>query len=82
MFHNFSTVSSDDLNLQEGIAKGSLDFDSWTSLISEVEKTYPVSYASKLKNGFLSLPFLVGSITDNSVALLFILLFNELTYDS
>ncbi|KAK9268181.1 hypothetical protein L1049_010623 [Liquidambar formosana] len=31
----------DELTLNEVIAKGSLDFDMWTSLISQIEKTYP-----------------------------------------
>jgi hypothetical protein len=29
--------------LDEVIAKGSLEFEEWTALISEIEKSYPVS---------------------------------------
>ncbi|CAL0306495.1 unnamed protein product [Lupinus luteus] len=36
-----STASIDDVELKEVISKGSLDFDEWTSLISDIEKTYP-----------------------------------------
>jgi hypothetical protein len=38
----FCAVCFDELKLDEVIAKGSLDFEEWASLISEVEKTYPV----------------------------------------
>ncbi|KAG4999989.1 hypothetical protein JHK87_021061 [Glycine soja] len=36
-----SSASDDNLDLQEVISKGSLDFDEWTLLISEIEKLYP-----------------------------------------
>ncbi|XP_027345804.1 uncharacterized protein LOC113857797 isoform X2 [Abrus precatorius] len=36
-----SFSSDDNLDLQEVISNGSLDFDEWTSLISEIEKLYP-----------------------------------------
>ncbi|XP_012091896.2 uncharacterized protein LOC105649750 isoform X2 [Jatropha curcas] len=36
-----ATVVLDKIKLREVIANGSLDFDEWTSLIVEIEKTYP-----------------------------------------
>nr|WAU86874.1 birch protein [Betula platyphylla] len=36
-----SPVGFDELKFDEVIAKGSLDFEEWITLISEVEKTYP-----------------------------------------
>ncbi|KAH1236900.1 Pre-mRNA-processing factor 39 [Glycine max] len=36
-----SSASDDNLDLQEVISKGSVDFDEWTLLISEIEKLYP-----------------------------------------
>lgn len=39
----FSTVGFGKQGLEEFIAEGSLDFDEWTSLISEIENSCPVS---------------------------------------
>ncbi|KAL2343223.1 hypothetical protein Fmac_004508 [Flemingia macrophylla] len=36
-----SSAGADNLDLQEVISNGSLDFDEWTLLISDVEKLYP-----------------------------------------
>ncbi|KAE9602926.1 hypothetical protein Lal_00050182 [Lupinus albus] len=36
-----STASIEDIELKDVISKGSLDFDEWISLISDIEKTYP-----------------------------------------
>ncbi|KAB1208577.1 Pre-mRNA-processing factor 39 [Morella rubra] len=36
-----SPVGLDELKLEEAVAEGSLDFYEWTSLISQIEKTYP-----------------------------------------
>lgn len=39
----FSTVGFGKQGLEEFIAEGSLDFHEWTSLISEIENSCPVS---------------------------------------
>lgn len=39
----FFTVGFGKQGLEEFIAEGSLDFDEWTSLISEIENSCPVS---------------------------------------
>lgn len=44
-------ASDDNLDLQEVISKGSVDFDEWTLLISEIEKLYPVSLIPITENG-------------------------------
>ncbi|RDX60122.1 prp39, partial [Mucuna pruriens] len=51
-----SSASDDNLDLQEVISKGSLDFDEWTLLISEIEKLYPddVEKICLVYNHFLS----------------------------
>ncbi|KEH20704.1 Pre-mRNA-processing factor 39, putative [Medicago truncatula] len=36
-----SPASNDNLELEEVISKGSLDFDEWVSLIADIEKIYP-----------------------------------------
>ncbi|WJX47347.1 hypothetical protein P8452_34048 [Trifolium repens] len=50
------TASNDNLELEEVISKGSLDFDEWVSLISEIEKIYPdnVEKICLVYNHFLS----------------------------
>ncbi|WJX53305.1 hypothetical protein P8452_39313 [Trifolium repens] len=50
------TASNDNLELEEVISKGSLDFDEWVSLISETEKIYPdnVEKICLLYNHFLA----------------------------
>ena len=46
----FSAVDFDELKLHEVISKGPLDFHEWTSLISEIEKKYPVSSMPTIQN--------------------------------
>ncbi|XP_045825655.1 uncharacterized protein LOC123917840 isoform X3 [Trifolium pratense] len=49
-------ASNDNLELEEVISKGSLDFDEWVSLISDIEKIYPdnVEKICLVYNHFLS----------------------------
>lgn len=46
----FSAVDFDELKLNEVISKGPLDFHEWTSLISEIDKKYPVSSMPTIQN--------------------------------
>ena len=46
----FSAVDFDELKLNEVISKGPLDFHEWTSLISEIDKKYPVSSIPTIQN--------------------------------
>jgi hypothetical protein len=46
-FYFIFAASNDNLELEEVISKGSLDFDEWVSLISEIEKIYPVGLILK-----------------------------------
>lgn len=48
--HFFSAVDFDELKLHEVISKGPLDFHEWTSLISEIDKMYPVSSMPTIHN--------------------------------
>lgn len=45
----FCAVGLDELKLEEAVAEGSLDFYEWTSLISQIEKTYPVIQCSHFR---------------------------------
>ncbi|CAK9139277.1 unnamed protein product [Ilex paraguariensis] len=45
----FQVVGSSE-QLREMIAKGSLDFDSWTALIAEIEKSNPTTQVDLTKN--------------------------------
>lgn len=47
-------VGLDESKLHEGVPRRGLDFDDWTSLISETEKKYPVSFSPKGFRGPLS----------------------------
>jgi len=50
-FYCFFAGVDDSIDLQEVISKGLSGFDEWTSLISEVEKLFPVSLISKTEHG-------------------------------